>query len=107
MKTLRIDRRMSRWLNVSLGGRLRAVTTDVSEFGFAAELDPVFVPGSVVDGQIQVRGKTFAFKGTVAWAAPGSKLKNARSRIGVHFDEISQEFARTIHEVFAIPVGTS
>ncbi|HEY3449055.1 MAG TPA: PilZ domain-containing protein [Myxococcales bacterium] len=107
MKTLRIDRRMSRWLNVSLGGRLRAVTTDVSEFGFAAELDPVFVPGSTVDGQIQVRGKTFPFKGTVCWAKPGSKHQGLRSSIGVHFDDISQEFARTISEVFAIPVGTS
>ncbi len=102
MKTLRIDRRMSRWLNVSLGGRLRAVTTDVSEFGFAAELDPVFVPGSVVDGQIQVRGKMFPFKGTVCWAEPGAKHKGLRSRIGVHFDDISQDFARTIHEVFAV-----
>lgn len=104
MKTLRIDRRIARWFNVTLGGKLRAVTTDVSEFGFCAELDPVFLPGSVIDGQIQVRGRTFPFKGTVAWARAGSRLKNSRSQIGVHLEDISEEF---IHAVYGTRVATS
>ena len=92
MKTLRIDRRLSRWLNVSLGGRLRAVTTDVSEFGFCAELDPVFVPGSRIDGELRVRDRVFPFRGEVAWAEPGNRLQSSRSRIGVRFEEISADF---------------
>jgi len=93
MRTLRLDRRLSRWLNVSLGGRLRAVTTDASEFGFCAELDAVFLPGSKVEGDIQVRDRTFRFKGTVSWAEPGSRLESRRSRIGVAFEQISDEYA--------------
>ncbi len=93
MSALRIDRRLLRWCNVSLGGRMRAVTRDVSGFGFCAELGPVFFPGSSVDGTIQVRERTFPFRGEVAWAQPGSPAAQKPSRIGVRFTQIPEDFA--------------
>jgi hypothetical protein len=106
MRTLRLDRRLSRWLNVSLGGRLRAVTQDASSFGFCAELDDaVFLPGSTVSGDIQVKDRTFHFRGKVSWAEPGSRLQNRPSRIGVAFDEISDDFAQLLHEPLRV-LGT-
>jgi hypothetical protein len=99
MRTLRLDRRLSRWLNVSLGGRLRAVTEDASSFGFCAVLDDaVFVPGSTVEGDIQVKDRVFRFRGKVSWAEPGSRLANRTSRIGVAFEQISDDFALLLHE---------
>jgi len=97
MRTLRTDKRITRWLHVSLGGKLKAVTVDVSELGFCAELAPVFVPGSEVDGEIRVRDRSFPFKGTVTWAKPGSRTLNAPSRIGVSFRQIPGEFAGYLH----------
>jgi len=96
MRTLRIDRRMNRWLNVSFGGRLRAVTVDASASGFCAELDAVFLPGSRVEGDIQVRDRAFRFSGVVTWARAGSRLRQQRSQIGVAFDQISDEFCRCL-----------
>ncbi len=98
MRTLRIDRRMNRWLNVSFGGRLRAVTVDASASGFCAELDAVFLPGSVVEGEIQVRERTFPFKGVVSWARPASRLSGRRSQVGVAFEQIDDAFARLLDE---------
>ncbi len=72
---------------------MRAVTRDVSGFGFCAELGPVFVPGSSVDGTIQVRERTFPFRGEVTWAQPGSPRASKPSRIGVRFTQIPEDFA--------------
>jgi hypothetical protein len=96
MKTLRMDRRLLRWCKLMLGRRLRATTTDVSEFGFCAELGPVFLPGSEVDGELQIGPRVFPFKGTVVWARLGHF--NLPSRIGVRFDEIADDFARCLYE---------
>ncbi|MBI5543887.1 MAG: PilZ domain-containing protein [Deltaproteobacteria bacterium] len=96
MKTLRMDRRLLRWFNVSLGGRLKAVTVDVSEFGFCAELDPVFLPGSEVEGDIQVRDQVFRFRGLVSWAQAGRRHEK-RSRIGVRFTHVPEAFARSLY----------
>ena len=97
MRTLRTDKRLQRWLHVSLGGKLKAVTVDVSELGFCAELAPVFLPGSEVDGEIRVRDRSFPFKGTVSWAKPGSRTKSEPSRIGVAFRQIPGEFASYLY----------
>jgi hypothetical protein len=96
MRTLRIDRRLTRWLNVSLGGKLRAVTVDASASGFCAELDAVFLPGSRVHGDLQVSDRVFPFRGVVTWAQPGSRLRQERSRIGVAFEQIADDFAHCL-----------
>jgi hypothetical protein len=98
MGTLRIDKRLQRWCNISLGGRMRAVTVDVSAFGFCAELGPVFLPGSSVDGTIQVRDRAFRFEGEVTWAHPGSPFASRPSRIGVRFTRIPEEFGLWLHQ---------
>ncbi len=96
MRTLRIDRRLGRWLSVTFGRRLRAVTVDASASGFCAEMEAVFLPGSRVEGDIQVRERVFPFRGTVAWARPGSRLRAQRSMVGVFFDEIADDFHRCL-----------
>jgi hypothetical protein len=98
MRSLRIDRRLVRWCRVNLGGRLKAVTVDVSEFGFCAELGPVFVPGSPIGGTIRVRDRDFRFQGEVAWAQAGRPAENTPSRIGVRFTDIPGDFAGWLYQ---------
>jgi hypothetical protein len=87
MPLARAEPRRRRLLKLSLGGKVSAVTTDVSPGGFAALLDPVFIPGSVVHGTVQLEGEWLPFRGEVAWARPGNPERKTRSRIGVKFIE--------------------
>ena len=65
--------------------RLPAVTFDVSAGGFSAEMNQVFIPGSKIDGVIQIDDDTLLFRGKVSWAHPGNTLLNIPSRFGVSF----------------------
>ncbi len=84
--------RQRRKLEVTFGGKLPAVTADVSATGLCAELPQVFLPGSMVDGTLKLEGRDYPFIGTVAWAEPGNPMLSVNSRVGVHFLQISEEF---------------
>lgn len=87
MPNERQTRRHRRRLNVSLGGRLPAVTADVSLEGFSVEMSHVFVPGSRVHGTLHLGEREVPFKGEVAWATPGNPQASTLSRFGVRFTE--------------------
>jgi len=93
MNELREQGRTRRKLPVFLGGRVAAVTADVSASGFAAEMPAVFLPGSFVHGTVLVEGTEYPFRGTVKWARAGNPLASVRSRFGVRFTEIPPELA--------------
>lgn len=77
-------------LPLSLGGRLPALSADVSRGGFQAELPQVFLPGSRVHGSIVVGEEKVPFSGTVAWAQPGNPQLSVFSRLGVRFDSVPE-----------------
>lgn len=90
----RLSARLRRRLRVSLGGKLPAVTANVSRQGFCAEMSGVFLPGSQVHGELEVGGKRYPFKGEVAWARAGDPRLSVASRFGVRFTEIAADFLR-------------
>ncbi len=96
MNELRRMGRTRRKLPVFLGGRLAAVTADVSKTGFAAEMPAVFLPGSFVHGTVLVEGTEYPFRGTVKWAKAGNPLTSVRSRFGVAFSEIPAELTKLL-----------
>jgi PilZ domain len=75
-------------LPLSIGGKLPALTADVSRGGFQAELPQVFMPGSVIHGYFLVNDSEVHFRGKVEWAEPGNPQLSVFSRIGVCFDEM-------------------
>jgi len=77
--------RRRRRLPVTLGGRLAAVTAEVSETGFSAEMMHVFLPGSAVHGTICCGDRELPFRGVVSWAEPGHPRLSITSRFGVRF----------------------
>lgn len=77
-------------LAMSIGGKLPALTADVSRGGFQAELPQVFVPGSVLHGYFLVDDREVPFRGKVEWAEPGNPQLSVFSRIGVCFDQTPQ-----------------
>jgi hypothetical protein len=79
--------RLPRRFSLVLGGRLFATTTDVCAEGFAAELGPVFVPGSRVEGRIQLGFCEVPFEGEVTWARAGRPELELASQVGVRFDQ--------------------
>lgn len=79
--------RLPRRFSLELGGRLCATTTDVCAEGFAAELGPVFVPGSRVSGSIHLGFCEIPFEGEVTWARAGRPGLDLASRVGVRFDQ--------------------
>lgn len=78
--------RLPRRFSLELGGRLSATTTDVCAEGFAAELEPVFVPGSRVEGRIHLGFCEIPFEGEVTWARAGRPGLELASQMGVRFD---------------------
>ena len=81
--------RRRRRLPVTLGGRVPAVTAEVSEMGFSAEMAQVFLPGSKVHGTINCGERELPFRGVVSWAEPGHPHRSITSRFGVRFtDEV-------------------
>jgi len=81
----RLAIRRRRRLPVTLGGRLSAVTAEVSETGFSAEMAGVFVPGSAVHGTVNCGDRELPFRGIVSWAEPGHPRLSVASRFGVRF----------------------
>ena len=79
--------RRSLRLPLSLGGRLPALTADVSRGGFQAELPQVFLPGSLVHGYFLVDDAEVPFEGRVEWAEAGNPQLSVFSRMGVKFDQ--------------------
>lgn len=77
--------RRRRRLPVTLGGWLSAVTAEVSETGFSAEMTQVFLPGSKVHGTICCGDRDLPFRGVVSWAEPGHPRLSIASRFGVRF----------------------
>lgn len=84
--------RHRRRLSVSLGGRLPAITADVSAGGFCAELSYIFLPGAMIHGSIDLGGREVPFKGKVTWARAGDPQMNPRCRFGVRFIEVPADF---------------
>ena len=93
MSELRTQGRQVRKLPVFLGGRVAAVTADVSRSGFAAEMPAVFLPGSFVHGTVVVEGAEYPFEGEVKWARAGNPRTSVRSRFGVRFTRLPGELA--------------
>ena len=85
MSNRRLALRRRRRLPVTLGGRLAAVTAEVSETGFSAEMGEVFVPGSAVHGTINCGDRELPFRGIVSWAEPGHPRLSIASHFGVRF----------------------
>jgi hypothetical protein len=93
MPNIRKLHRHRRRLNVSLGGRLPAITADVSAGGFCAELPYVFLPGSMIHGSIAFGEREVPFKGKVTWARAGDPQMSPFCRFGVRFTEIPTDFS--------------
>jgi hypothetical protein len=62
-----------------------AVTAEVSETGFSAEMMQVFLPGSMVHGTICCGDRDLPFRGVVSWAEAGHPRLSISSRFGVRF----------------------
>src|SRR5688572_5599881 len=88
--------RVHRRLPVSLGGKLPALTADVSPEGFKVELPQVFVPGSLVHGFVLDGGKEVPFQGEVSWAQPGNPMASVMSEMGVRFLSPSPALVRVV-----------
>ncbi len=81
-------------LPVSLGGKLPALTADVSEEGIRAELMMhVFLPGSKIHGYVLHGEQELPFRGEVTWAQAGNPQASLQSEVGVRFTELSPELA--------------
>ncbi len=84
--------RLRKRLKLSLGGRLPAFTSDVSPFGFSAELMRTVRPGTTVHGSITVADTEFPFTGVVRWSKAAEPRLQARGRFGVRFTGIANAF---------------
>lgn len=96
MSEARTQGRFVRRLPVYLGGRVAAVTADVSRSGFSAEMPAVFLPGSFIHGTVLVDGVEHAFEGEVKWARPGNPRASVRSRFGVRFTKAPDALLRLL-----------
>ena len=94
--------RYRRRLAIMLGGRIPAVTAEVSDRGFSAELPQVFLPGSKVHGHLAIGERELPFKGEVTWARPGNPSLSVRSRFGVRFTELAPEFHELFHRLLDV-----
>jgi hypothetical protein len=81
-------------LPVSLGGRLPALTADVSLTGCRLELPQVFLPGSKVHGYVLHGDAELPFRGEVMWAQPGDPRASVYSASGIRFTELSAALKR-------------
>jgi hypothetical protein len=90
--------RRRRRLPLTLGGRLAAVTAEVSETGFSAEMMQVFLPGSKVHGTINCGDRELPFRGVVSWAEPGHPHLSIASRFGVRFTAEVEGLSELLHQ---------
>ncbi len=94
MTQRRLRSRTQLRLPISLGGKLPALTADVSEEGFKAEMMMhVFLPGSKIHGFVLHGDAELPFKGEVQWAQAGNPQASLHSEVGVRFTELSPELA--------------
>ncbi|MFT3839712.1 MAG: PilZ domain-containing protein [Myxococcaceae bacterium] len=89
--------RLRKRLKLTLGGRLPAFTSDVSPFGFSAEVMRTVRPGTTVHGSITLGDTEFPFTGTVRWSKAAEPRLQSRGRFGVTFTGIANAF----YELFA------
>jgi len=80
-------------LPVSLGGKIPALSADISPGGFCLELPQVFVPKSVVHGFVLHGDRELPFRGEVTWARAGNPQLSVYSSMGVRFTQVSPELA--------------
>ena len=90
--------RQRRRLEVSFGGRLPAVTADVSMGGFCAEMPGVFLPGSIVHGLVKMGDRVFPFAGEVAWARAGNPQASLHSQFGVRFTHVAKDLLHQLRD---------
>jgi hypothetical protein len=83
-------------LPVSLGGKLPALTADVSKTGCRLELPQVFLPGSKVHGYVLHKNTELPFQGEVVWSQPGDPRASVYSTTGVRFTELSPALSRLL-----------
>lgn len=91
MKKLKRSARRTLRLPVSLGGRLPAMTADVSPSGCKLQLPELFLPGSQVHGFVLQEGAELPFSGEVVWAVAGNPQLSLFSSHGIRFTRISPE----------------
>jgi hypothetical protein len=92
MTAFRKSLRHIRRLEIDFGGFIPAITADVSTTGFCADMLPVFLPGSRVEGTIAVDDVKHAFRGEIAWARAGDPMASLLSRVGVRFEWVAPGF---------------
>lgn len=83
--------RLRRRLRFSANGSA-GFTVDISPGGFCAELMKVPIPGTSVNGALELQGERFDYQGTVRWAMAGEPRIGHRGRIGIQFTSISNAF---------------
>ena len=93
--------RLRKRLKLSLGGKLPAFTSDVSAYGFSAELMRTMRPGSTVQGCITLADQEFPFTGVVQWSKAAEPRLSARGRFGVRFTGIANAFFELFARSFA------
>jgi len=81
---------------VSLGGKLPALTADVSLSGCRLELPQVFLPGSKVHGFVLHGDVELPFQGQVVWAQPGDPRASVYSAQGIRFTKVSPTLKRLL-----------
>jgi len=83
---------------VSLGGRLAAMTVNVSSSGFRIELPQVFLPGSKVEGFVLNGEEELPFVGEVTWAKPGNPQLSLYSAMGIRFVQVSPKLKELLRQ---------
>ena len=63
----------------------RSFTADIGAGGFSAEVLRVLPPGTLIEGSIEIGGRSVPFAGRVAWAKPGDPYMGLRGRMGILF----------------------
>lgn len=94
--------RVRRRLKLNLGG-MHAFTLDISPQGFATEMMRPRLEGDCdLHGTLELGGAQFPFTAKVCWVKHGEPRLNLRTRFGVRFTGISNEFFRLIAAAYSI-----
>ena len=71
---------------------VRTFTQDLSPGGLCVELARALLPGTSVQGALEVNGERFDFTGQVAWARAAEPRLSVRARVGIRFTGIANAF---------------
>ena len=71
---------------------VRAFTQDLSPGGLCVELARTLVPGTTVQGALELDGERFDFTGQVAWVRAAEPRLSVRARMGIRFTGIANAF---------------